>query len=416
MGKDYYKILGVGKDASEEEIKKAYRKMALKYHPDKNNEQGAEETFKEIAEAYEVLSDANKKAAFDRYGDDSLHRGRSRGNRRHSEDSYSRNAHFHPSDPFDLFRTFFGNQDPFRDPFADMFAHHSPHSHHHHPGHGGIFHAHQHFPGSGVHVSIFDDLPAGASSSSTTFLTGDGGTVHITRTVIGGDGSVRREMRFRTPSASRVDDGYRQEARSRINRQPSHPAPSQPPTGRPRAQSRSAPQRERRGEPDGAPSQDQSRLPPRAHHNQQRRTTIPSCETSSWPQQTDINSANQRTDRPPRQRPEPSEISEPPQHRERQRHKSQTRPREESVRREPERRESSCSSRTNGENKPLCRIRCPLCDKDFPKSLIEDHASACQGAEPISPTNTVACPICRDAFPPEFIERHAATCGIELAA
>ena len=57
MGKDYYSILGVPRDASEEQIKKAYRKMALKYHPDKNTSPGAEEKFKEVAEAYDVLSD-----------------------------------------------------------------------------------------------------------------------------------------------------------------------------------------------------------------------------------------------------------------------------------------------------------------------------------------------------------------------
>jgi hypothetical protein len=45
------------------------------------------------------------------------------------------------------------------------------------------------------------------------------------------------------------------------------------------------------------------------------------------------------------------------------------------------------------------------------RSLIEDHASNCQGAAPVSPTNTVSCPICRDAYPPSVIERHAATCG-----
>lgn len=57
MGKDYYAILGVGKNATEDDLKKAYRKMALKYHPDKNKDPGAEEKFKEIAEAYEILSD-----------------------------------------------------------------------------------------------------------------------------------------------------------------------------------------------------------------------------------------------------------------------------------------------------------------------------------------------------------------------
>ena len=69
MSKDYYNILGVDKDASDKEIKKAYRKLAIKYHPDKNpDDKMAEEKFKEAAEAYEVLSDANKKANYDRFG------------------------------------------------------------------------------------------------------------------------------------------------------------------------------------------------------------------------------------------------------------------------------------------------------------------------------------------------------------
>ncbi len=67
--RDYYEILGVSKSASAEEIKKAYRKVALKYHPDRNQgDKAAEEKFKEAAEAYEVLSDAQKKARYDQYG------------------------------------------------------------------------------------------------------------------------------------------------------------------------------------------------------------------------------------------------------------------------------------------------------------------------------------------------------------
>ncbi|XP_043242136.1 dnaJ protein homolog 1-like [Amphibalanus amphitrite] len=72
MGKDFYKVLGIGRNASEDEIKKAYRKMALKYHPDKNKSPGAEEKFKDIAEAYEVLSDKKKKEIFDQYGEEGL--------------------------------------------------------------------------------------------------------------------------------------------------------------------------------------------------------------------------------------------------------------------------------------------------------------------------------------------------------
>ncbi|MCI2228083.1 molecular chaperone DnaJ [Polaribacter sp. MSW13] len=66
---DYYEILGISKSASQAEIKKAYRKMAIKYHPDKNpDDKTAEENFKKSAEAYEVLSDENKKARYDQYG------------------------------------------------------------------------------------------------------------------------------------------------------------------------------------------------------------------------------------------------------------------------------------------------------------------------------------------------------------
>ena len=72
MGKDYYKILGLSRGAAEEDIKKAYRKMALKYHPDKNKSPGAEEKFKEIAEAYEVLSDKRKREIYDQYGEEGL--------------------------------------------------------------------------------------------------------------------------------------------------------------------------------------------------------------------------------------------------------------------------------------------------------------------------------------------------------
>ena len=67
--RDYYEILGVSKNASEKEIKKAYRKLAIKYHPDKNpNDKSAEEKFKEAAEAYEVLSNPEKKQRYDQYG------------------------------------------------------------------------------------------------------------------------------------------------------------------------------------------------------------------------------------------------------------------------------------------------------------------------------------------------------------
>lgn len=88
MAKDYYAILGVAKTATAEEIKKAYRKLALKYHPDKNpGDTKAEERFKEISEAYAVLSDAGKRKQYDQFGDAGFHQ-------RFSQEEIFRNADF----------------------------------------------------------------------------------------------------------------------------------------------------------------------------------------------------------------------------------------------------------------------------------------------------------------------------------
>ena len=96
--RDYYEILGVAKGASADEIKKAYRKLAVKLHPDKNpGDKGAEDNFKELGEAYEAVSDPDKRAAYDRYGHAAFAQGSgpARGG-----------AGFH--DPFDIFREVFG--------------------------------------------------------------------------------------------------------------------------------------------------------------------------------------------------------------------------------------------------------------------------------------------------------------------
>ncbi|GAB1597618.1 dnaJ homolog subfamily B member 5-like [Argonauta hians] len=110
MGKDYYKILGLAKNATEDDVRKAYRKMALKYHPDKNKSPGAEEKFKEVAEAYEILSDKEKREIYDSYGEEGL-RGNvpgGTGGERSSNFSYA----FH-CDPHETFRMFFGDDIPF---------------------------------------------------------------------------------------------------------------------------------------------------------------------------------------------------------------------------------------------------------------------------------------------------------------
>ncbi|KAI1883274.1 hypothetical protein AGOR_G00243520 [Albula goreensis] len=108
MGKDYYKILGIQKGAAEEDIKKAYRKQALKWHPDKNKASNAEEKFKEIAEAYEVLSDPKKREIYDQYGEEGLKGGGGPTDGQGGSYTYT----FH-GDPHATFATFFGGSNPF---------------------------------------------------------------------------------------------------------------------------------------------------------------------------------------------------------------------------------------------------------------------------------------------------------------
>ena len=95
--RDYYEVLGVERTVSEDEVKRAYRKLAVKFHPDKNpDDQHAEEKFKELGEAYDVLMDADKRAAYDRFGHAAFAQG-----------GGGFRGGFH--DPFDIFREVFGS-------------------------------------------------------------------------------------------------------------------------------------------------------------------------------------------------------------------------------------------------------------------------------------------------------------------
>lgn len=168
MGKDYYKTLGITKGASEDEIKKAYRKMALKYHPDKNKSAGAEEKFKAIAEAYEVLSDPKKREVYDKYGEEGLKGG---GGMPGAQEGGGGNFTytFH-GDPHQTFKMFFGDQDPFAS-FFSFGGDGGP------GGHGG---ASRVFFTSGDGMDVDDD-PFSSFASYGGHRGGGGGACHPER-------------------------------------------------------------------------------------------------------------------------------------------------------------------------------------------------------------------------------------------
>ncbi|CAG2173308.1 unnamed protein product, partial [Oppiella nova] len=137
MGKDYYSILGISKNATVDDIKKAYRKLALKYHPDKNKAPEAEEKFKLIAEAYEVLSDKKKRDIYDQYGEEGLNAGGGGGGGPGGHGFHGGNGGQHFSytfhgDPRATFAAFFGTDNPF-EMFFNMGGLGGPH------GHQGMF-------------------------------------------------------------------------------------------------------------------------------------------------------------------------------------------------------------------------------------------------------------------------------------
>ncbi len=122
--RDYYEVLGVPKSAGADELKKPYRSKARKHHPDVDKSPGAEEKFKEINEAYQVLSDPQKKSAYDQYGHAAFQQGgmggaggpfggQQGGYQTYSWSSGGAQDFGGFSDPFDIFESFFGGQSPF---------------------------------------------------------------------------------------------------------------------------------------------------------------------------------------------------------------------------------------------------------------------------------------------------------------
>ncbi len=114
MGKNYYKILGIAKDSNTKSIKKAYHKMAIKYHPDKNKSPDAKTRFQEISEAYEVLSSPEKRKIYDQYGEEGLKRGVNFPHKHFASSngstfSFNFNNPFQPTDPRKIFQEFFNN-------------------------------------------------------------------------------------------------------------------------------------------------------------------------------------------------------------------------------------------------------------------------------------------------------------------
>ncbi|XP_064201598.1 dnaJ homolog subfamily B member 6-like [Anguilla rostrata] len=209
---EYYHILGVQRNASQEDIKKAYRKLALKWHPDKNpeNKEEAERKFKELSEAYEVLSDAQKRDVYDRYGKEGLSEGGGGG---HYDGHFG--GVFTFRNPEDVFREFFGGRDPFAeffggggDPFEDPFFGGGRRHHHQRgvsrnrvpgtffPGFGG-------FPPFGAGFGGFDTgFPSFGHMGGMGQL-GGGGFTSFSSTSFGGGGGGGGGMgNFRSVSTS----------------------------------------------------------------------------------------------------------------------------------------------------------------------------------------------------------------------
>lgn len=476
MSKDYYAVLGVARDAPHDDIKKAYRKMALKFHPDKNKADDAEEKFKEIAEAYEVLGDQEKRATYDRFGEDGLHP-----SRQPQQQTFRRNQSFHPMDPFEVFRSFFGGHDPFgnnlhahhhhhafhRDPFDDMFFGPSPGSAHHPFMSSPFFDFH----------SNFNDMFNGRGGVHTTTFHNNGGTVHVTRTVFGDDGRVRRETSFRSPNAGptrRASDISSQPADSHGQRREADSTTSTSSGARTRSQSASR-----------APTKSASfhignshRSPRQSHSKREKTETNDFVSSTTQGEDEGVSSSTSKLFSDSRGQPDGASAS--PRRSQQQNATSFKQPTVNSFRRshgvgednpqpasslEPKPKPSSRSSGVRGHavgatgrrrsdgtsrrpghhhQQHTSLIQCPLCGKHYPRNVVEVHAAGCEGnnndeeqPQPVPPevlevnlppereevrsnptenldTKMVECPICSQSYPQAVIEEHAAGCGEEV--
>ncbi|KAG9476429.1 dnaJ homolog subfamily B member 6 [Eleutherodactylus coqui] len=183
---DYYQVLGIHRNVSADDIKKAYRRLALKWHPDKNpdNKEEAERKFKEVAEAYEVLSDAKKRDIYDKFGKEGLTNGGGGGS--HYDHPFEFGFTFRSPD--DVFRDFFGGRDPFSfdffdDPFDDFFGNRRGNRGSRRPAGGSFFSAFGGFPSFGPGFSSFD---SGFTSSFGSL--GHGGFTSFSSSSFGGSG------------------------------------------------------------------------------------------------------------------------------------------------------------------------------------------------------------------------------------
>lgn len=207
----YYEVLGVARNASNDDIKKAYRKAALKWHPDKNpdNKEEAEQKFKDVAEAYECLSDASKRQMYDRYGKEGMSGGMPSGAGGGPGMRFGGHTDAHR-----IFEQFFGGRDPFADfdqIFAEMGARHGGGSTRGSRGSRGS-------PFGAGFSSMFDDdpffngggTPGGATFSTSVRTSGGGGggtsfSSFSSSSMGGGSGIVGTS----TSTSTRIIDGKR---------------------------------------------------------------------------------------------------------------------------------------------------------------------------------------------------------------